>query len=289
MVRQRGTDPASLLLPDLVADFAELQRVLRGCRSASSLRALTRLTAEVAGLISLTLIKVADRPAARNWGRAAFLAAGEAGDKTVMAWVRSQEAYAHFYSGDLITAIAVAKNAQTLSAHHPGVGVALAAALEARAHAALGHKGEAIAAVGRAEAALSVLGNTSLIPSAFGYNEAQLRFHQGSALTRLPRTDEATKALNQALSLYPENDYMDRALVKLDLAACLLEMHDMPGAVIGAETAVLELEESKRDVLILGRVKELVVAIPARERQSRAARGLQDVLGLTPGSRESAD
>lgn len=74
---------AALILPDLATDFAELQRLLTGCRTASSMRTLTAATAQMAGLISLTLLKVGNSAGARNWARTAWLAANEAGDSTL--------------------------------------------------------------------------------------------------------------------------------------------------------------------------------------------------------------
>lgn len=276
--------PAALLLPDLVADFTELQRVLQGSRAVSTLRGLTRLSAQLAGLMSLTLIRLGDRSASRQWGRAASFAADEAGDSSVASWVRAQEAYALFYSGDLLSAVTMARHAEASATNRPGVGTALASALAARAYATLGRRDLTYAAVERAELALSSLSGTSLAPSAFGYNEAQLRFHQGDALIRLHEWRSAADALNHALDIYPESDYMDRALIKLNLAACLLATHDSAGALTQAESTVLDLDRDQRDGLIMSRVRELVLTVPPTERRSRAALGLQDLLMLSTES-----
>jgi hypothetical protein len=54
----------------------------------------------------------------------------------------TQEAYGHYYSGDLLEAVEVARHAQHLVPTTPCVGAALAAALESRAHAAMGRQPE---------------------------------------------------------------------------------------------------------------------------------------------------
>ncbi len=59
--------PARVLLGDLTADLAELKRALRTHRSASALRRLTGVTAQMSGLMCLTLCKLDDRPAVRRW------------------------------------------------------------------------------------------------------------------------------------------------------------------------------------------------------------------------------
>lgn len=132
--------------------------------------------------------------------------------------------------------------------------------------------------------ALSRLSTDLLTPSAFGYNEAQLRFHHGDAMIRLGQTEEASRALHGALALYPETDYMDRALAKLDLAACRIAAYDVRDAFEYAASAVLELDDSQRDNLILIRVRELLVSVPSRERRSVAARELREVWELSPAS-----
>jgi transcriptional regulator with XRE-family HTH domain len=105
----------SIVLEDLGTDLTQLNEALTRCRSASALRRLTRVTAQMAGLICLTLIKMDARTDFRRWARTARLAAEEAGDPLTHSWVRAQEAYGHYYSGDLTEAIHVAKHAQALS------------------------------------------------------------------------------------------------------------------------------------------------------------------------------
>jgi hypothetical protein len=67
--------------------------------------------------------------------------------------------------------------------------------------------------------------------SAFGYNEAQLRFHEGNAFTHLRDTNAAWRAQDVTLALCPASDYMDRTMIKLDRANCLAHDGDVTGAV----------------------------------------------------------
>jgi len=191
-----------------------------------------RVAAQMAGLMSLTLIKLDQRAAARHWARMAKLIASDAGDDQLHAWVRAQEAYAHYYSGHLADAIYAATHAQRLAGSAPCTGVALAAAIEARAQAGLGRVNETNAALERAEQALGGLASDERQPSAFGYNEAQFHFHAGNAYTRLGETTAAYAVHEQALAAYPANDYLDRALVLLDRAECL-GLDDEPAAAVG--------------------------------------------------------
>jgi hypothetical protein len=267
-----------VLLGDLSADLAQLREALTRCRSASVLQRLTHITAQMAGLMCLTLIKLDERTAFRRWARTARLAAHEAGDPLTYSWVRAQEAYGHYYCGDLLEAIRVAQHAQALSGRAPCVGAVLAAALEARAQAALGRRQETRTALAYAETRLSHLDANTIGTSAFDYNEAQLRFHEGNAFTHLRDTSAAWQAQETALALCPASDYMDRTMTKLDRANCLAYDGDVTGAVaIMAEAATL-LTDQQRQGIIAARVRDTIAALPAQHQALPAVRDLHDLL-----------
>lgn len=90
----------TVLLADLTCELRQVWQLLSRARTASSTRRLTRITAELSGLVSLTLIKMDDRPAFRRWTRTARLAAREAQDAGTTSWVLAQEAYGHYYGSD---------------------------------------------------------------------------------------------------------------------------------------------------------------------------------------------
>lgn len=270
--------PAGLLLNDLTVDLLELRRALARCRSASAVRRLTCVAAQTAGLMCLTLIKLDERTAFRRWARTARTASDEAGDPLTSSWVRAHEAYGHYYAGDLTYAVDVARHAQELAGSVPCVGSALAAALEARAHAALGRADETRMALKHAEQALQRLPSDATVPSAFGYNEAQLRFHAGNAHTHLRDTASAWREQERALQLCPPDDYMDRALTRLDRAVCLIREGDVSGASAYAMTALSELSEEQRTGIIAVRARSVVAALPARTDALPAARDLHELI-----------
>lgn len=71
-----------------------------------------------------------------------------ASNPATLSWVLAQEAYGHYYSRDHRRAVEVARQAQGLTKRTPAVGAVLAAALEARAHAAQGEAGETLPGAG---------------------------------------------------------------------------------------------------------------------------------------------
>ena len=272
------TRPANLLVHDLAADLIDLHQALAENRSTSTKRRLTRAAAHLAGLMCLTHIKLDDRSAFRRWARTARLAAQEAEDPWTYSWVLAQEAYGHFYACDYLEAIDVARGAQSLV--KASVGAVLATALEARAQAALGpaRAGEAQAALARAQDLLASLRPDEINDSAFGYNEAQLYFHRGNAYTYLGNTRAAWQAQQQALELYSETDYLDRALIRLDRTLCLARDGDSAGALEYAVATLVPLTKDQREGIISLRGREVLEVIPQRQKALPAVRQLCELL-----------
>lgn len=272
--------PAEPLLHDLSTDFTELQQVIEKCHSPAALRRLLRVAAHLSGLLCLTLIKLDDRTAFRGWARTARLAAVEAEDAVTHSWVLAQEAYGHFYSDDFGQAIGVAREAQQVVPRSPCVGAVLAAALEARALAAAGNGHETLAALDQAEGLLSGLDADAVIASAFGYNEAQLRFHESNALTHLGDTKRARLAQDRALELVPAEDFMDRAFTQLDRAECLMRDGDPAAATAYALDTLVGLTDGQRQGIIEGRARQLVQSLQQQHQALQPARELRDLLKL---------
>jgi transcriptional regulator with XRE-family HTH domain len=272
--------PAAPLLRDLTADFAELQTVISCCHSPRALRRLVRVAAHLSGLLCLTLIKLDDRTAFRRWARTARTAAAEADDTVTYSWVLAQEAYGHFYSDDFGEAVGVARQAQAVVPRSPCVGSVLAAALEARALAVLGRADETRAALVEAETILSALDDSALMASAFGYNEAQLRFHESNALTHLGDTRRARAAQDRALELVPAEDFMDRAFTQLDRAVCLARDGDPAAATSHALDTLFSLTDEQREGIIAGRAQQLVQSLPRQHQALSPAQEICDLLML---------
>ncbi|MGH3992292.1 MAG: helix-turn-helix domain-containing protein, partial [Pseudonocardiaceae bacterium] len=123
------------VLADLTADFAEIRRLLERRRSVLVPTRLTRITAQLAGLMCAAHCRLNQREPTRNWARIAKTLAHEAGDSELHAWVLSREAFSPYNGGDSVEAASVATYAQQVAKRAACPGVACAAALEARVHA----------------------------------------------------------------------------------------------------------------------------------------------------------
>jgi transcriptional regulator with XRE-family HTH domain len=285
-VRQYGAAtrdrPPDRLLIDIALDLDDVRSALDACRSVSTSRRLLRLAAQMSGLLCLTLIKMGEHNAFRHWARLARATGVESGDRATLAWVLAQEAYGHYYLGDMPEAIRVAQHAQAVR-RKGDVAIPLAAALEARAHAVGRDERQARAALDRAESSLEDLDGAALLPSAFGYNEAQFRFHEGNAYTHLRRTSAAMSAQAQAIKLCAPGDYTDRALTQLDRATCLLHDGDVGSALQVATETLRPLTPTQRAGIIATRGQEILRNVPAKARSLPARTDLLEIL-ITAGT-----
>lgn len=270
--------PEAALLPELMADLADLQRVM-GHRHPSHIRQrLTQYVAQMSGLMALTLLKLGD-PASRDWWRTGRAAAAAAEDRATLSWMYAQEAYQLYYGGDTAGAVELAARAQYIAGGLPCVGPALAAPLEARAQAILGRRADTVAALTAADTALGRLDGDGRTASAFGYSESQLRFHSGNAWVHLGETGRAREEHTRALELYPPTDYTDLALIGLDQAACLAIDGDPGAAALQAADTIVSLPQQHRSALIIYRAREVADTVPP----GRELRVLREVLALPPG------
>ncbi len=277
--------PERQLLADLLADFQDLRLLLTHRHQAAAHKRLKIAAAQLAGLMALTLLKLGD-DRARSWWRTGRTAAAAADDRATLSWIYAQEAYQLYYAGDLYGAIELAVRAQRLAGGLPCVGPALAAPLEGRAHARLGARDEAAAALATGETALGRLSADDRIESAFGYSESQLRFHSGNAWTHLGDTRRAAVEHERALELYPVSDRMDIALVRLDQAMCLAHEGDPAAAALQATQTIVDLPEEHRSTLIIYRARDVAAKVPQAQ-EVRELRVLREVLTLPAGGRDS--
>lgn len=268
----------SELIPDLRYDIADLNRLLEHRRPVTVSRHLTRTLAQLCGLLTLAHVKDDNRPAFRSWARTARIAACEVGDAELEAWVTVQEAYGHFYSDDFHTALATSQQAWDRTRSVPRVAAVLAAALEGRAHAALGDQTESDAAFGRAEDALAGLPAAETELSALGYTPSALGFHRCDAQLRLGNTRQAWADHAAALPLFEAPDYVDRTLTLLGGAECLAREGDPIGAADYAGAALDELTRPQLAGIISMRAHDVIKALPRPQQAVPAVVALRDRL-----------
>ncbi|GAA3845848.1 hypothetical protein GCM10022243_10080 [Saccharothrix violaceirubra] len=273
--------PHATLASEILANLSELRVFYVRATSGHVLQRMARNTAQLSGLMSQTLLKVGDISGSADWSRTARQFASESNDLNLRAWVHAQEAYLHFYAGNMHTAIDAARYAQDIAGKSGGVGSALAAALEARAYANQGLRADALRAIGIAESLTAGLDGAATIASAFGYSEAQLRFHESNVLTKLGEFQRALVAQDHALRLTPHDDFMDRALVYFDRADSLIAQGDIVNGLAIAASTLGELETGKAAGLIVDRARLTLRMLPVSESGRVEALALHEIIAAS--------
>jgi DNA-binding response OmpR family regulator len=98
---------------------------------------------------------------------------------------------------------------------------------------------------------------------------------------KLART-AAVRELRSRLRLCAPDDYTDRSLVLLDLAACIAADGDWTGALTSAARVLEDLDAAQIQGIIAERARELLAAAPATARALPAARDVRGQLDDTP-------
>jgi hypothetical protein len=151
----------------------------------------------------------------------------------------------------------------------------------------MGRSDDTRSALARAEEITAQLDGDALIPSAFGYNEGQLRFHAGSALTHLRDVKAAIAEQDRALELCMPGDYTDWAMIRLDRAECLIHSNEIADALAYAVETIDSLTMAQRKGIIMLRGHELVNNLPKPQQAFPAARDFRRLLNLTSETKET--
>jgi hypothetical protein len=265
-----ATRPARELLQDLIIDFSDLGALLDRCRSPRTSRVIVHLLGRVAAVIAVVIDDLGATRTARSWMRTARTAALEAGDKAHVAWTFVREAFFLLHYGhsgrsalEMSLAAAAAADDEHWSAR------VMAPTVEARALARCGATRDAIAALEAADRAFERI-SPGATQGLFGWSFQQLTFSAGKTLTILGETRRALTAQDQALSLFPPEEILDPALIRLDRAQALIRAGDVTeGCRFGTE-ALRALPTAFHSPLIVSWAEEALAVVPYDRRDQSA-------------------
>ncbi|MGW6460584.1 hypothetical protein ACWF94_32450 [Streptomyces sp. NPDC055078] len=219
--RAYQTLPPQHLLGDVLADLAEVQRMLEQRQPIRHRQRLCRVAAQLAAFAGIFASALGAHREARGWFHTGRLAAAEAGDAQLEGTLRVRSAIVSLYFGTPAAAYTQASGARHQLGSAVGPASARALVVEARALARMGRGTEVLPLLRQAEAMFGDLSQADRHDIAFGYTERQFLFHLGNAWTHLGRTDDAWAAQRRALSAYAPTERLDPALIRIDRATCL--------------------------------------------------------------------
>jgi tetratricopeptide (TPR) repeat protein len=282
--RQYMTVPPLRLLCDTLLDFGDIRRMFAERLPVESAERLCALAGRFSGLAGIIMIDLGDQRLARSFFRTARTAVDETGDRGLRAWVAAREALVPLYYGDPGEALTLAGSAVDLAGRNPCVAGVMAPAVAARAVARIAGRGrrdaldQAIRMLDRAHDGLEALPEPDRADTAFGYTQRQLYYYEGDALVTLGDCQRAERAYTRALRLYPQGEFLDRALINLGLARCLLEAGE-PEQALGLSRDVLaSLPREHRPHIVLRTARQLGRSAAARHAGLPAVREYRDAL-----------
>jgi hypothetical protein len=145
----------------------------------------------------------------------------------------------------------------------------------------MGRRREAEDALGLAKAAFDRLGAADTADTAYGYTERQLAWHEGSMWTIIKDTRRAQSALDRARDLYAPEEHLDRALIAMDMAVCLLGVGEIAVACREAEQVLLGLPEAHLTGIVVSRAHDVLNAVPPRAALTSPAADLRELVRET--------
>jgi transcriptional regulator with XRE-family HTH domain len=276
--RTYKTQPVTTFLDNILADIDDVQVLTDRKLPSSQRRDLCAVTAHMAGLVSMTMVNLGRFRQAREWVHTARLAADEAGDPYLRAWVATRGAVASLHLGDPQAAATAAREAEVLTHRQPGDVTAMAWAILARAAAIMTQSKAARTALHRAEALFA--NTTAAQNSAYVFTVGQLHFYRSHTLTTIGETRAAWQAQDDALTEFGAGETLDPTLVKLDRALCLVTNGDIGQGVDYASTVLLQLPSDHRPAIVLRRAHAVASAVPPERRKQPAVRALHETLAL---------
>ena len=276
--RTYKTQPVATFLDNILADLDDVQVLTDRKLPSSQRRDLCAVTARMAGLVSMSMVNLGRYRQAREWVHTARLAADEAGDPHLRAWVATRGAVASLHLGDPQAAASAAREAEVLTHRQPGDVTAMAWAILARAAAMMLQPGAARTALHHAEALFT--GAAPEQNSAYLFTAGQLHFYRSHTLTTVGETRAAWLAQDDALAAFGPGETLDPTLVRLDRALCMVAEGDVRQGADYASTVLLELPADYRPAIVQRSAHAVASAVPAERRALPAVRALHEALAI---------
>lgn len=263
------------LLCEIVLDLMDVRRLTARRQPMEVQRQLCHVIARLSGLAALAMGDLGDFRTAQGWFRTARAAADETGDRQLRGWVLAKEATEFLFHGrPPEMAVERARMAQVVAGPSASPALAIALSAEARGYSRMGRKNEVSACINKAEEVFYRLDSSSQTSSVHAYSERQLLFHQGDAWTALGSQPEASQVHARVLPMYPENEPLEPALIKINDAKCLARAGDIEQACLLTVGTISSLPEKYKSTVTTERSSEVLNLIPTDRRNTGAARDL---------------
>jgi hypothetical protein len=210
--------PPACLLPPVLDQISRLRTALLNTQSLRVLRQCVQLTGILAGLAGNLYLDLGSPLQATSYFELGHAAGREAGDDALTAWVLTTQSIGPYFSGCPQQAAGLLDRAAGLIANTGNKRrEAWVDAMAARAHAACGSRGLALAALDRSALRLAEADDPSGVDF---FDPPRLDGIAGSCHLRLGDTATSARMLHTAIERRASADAKGRALLVFDLAEC---------------------------------------------------------------------
>lgn len=271
--------PAHILLRDLLADLALLDKQIRAAPSSAQ-TPLRRAAGQLAAITAMTWSGLGQQHQAARWWHTARAAADTSGDTAARVWVRGWEVANGLYERRPITLI-LDRAAQTiaLAGDRADAGTAGMLAGLAQTQAVAAHPDAAttlahVAQISERVDAVEAADTNSML----GWPEVRLRHTESYVYTMLGDTKRAYTAQDQALALYGHDLARERAAMLLHRAHCMITDGDVTGGVTFAHDVLDQLPPEHHTELVYAIAYDTLAAVPPPDRTSPAVASLRERL-----------
>jgi tetratricopeptide (TPR) repeat protein len=217
---------------------------------------LCSVAAQLAGIAGAVMFDLHQPAKAQGYYDAAMLAAAEAGDPALAAWLLANTSYLYVYRGDVPAALDAAQGAGTfarrctITTQH-----AWLASLEAELHATLADRCATEASLRRADRAMRLATTEARRPGIDFFSPAKLAAYKGSCFMLLGQPARAREHCQEALALLSPAAHT-RAFVEFDLATTFAEQSEVERACELARETLSRLGPDERTPRLVRRVQD---------------------------------
>jgi tetratricopeptide (TPR) repeat protein len=278
-----STPPLQLRGP-ILDDVGRVRLLLTRPQPVAVRRRLCSAAAQLAGIAGAVMFDLHQPAKAKGYYDAALLAAVEAGDPALAAWLLANTSYLHAYRGDERAALDAAQGAVTfasrcmITTQH-----AWLASLEAELHATLADRCATEAALRRADRAMCLASTEARRPGIDFFNPAKLAAYKGSCFMLLGQPTQAREHCQEALALLSPAVHT-RAFVELDLATTFAQQSEVDGACDVARATLTRMAPDERTPRLVRRIQDFRRSLD-RNGSSRSVRDLDEEFQIASGFR----
>jgi transcriptional regulator with XRE-family HTH domain len=251
--------PPTELFPHVQQYLQAVTGLLEESQTIEIRRRLCSIAGHLAGLRAWLIFDLGDPTAAHVWYEAALKPAVEAEDDALAGWLLGGRSLIPSYSGDHAAALELIRRGQSHGSRAANVAVqAWLAALEARAHAGLGHAPAFRQAQDRANNALDQSQPDERRHGMdFRHNRLDVTYYEGTSLVTLRQPGAAQPVLNAALAAQDPRHLKARSIVQLAVATTYTQQQEIDQACAVASRA-LDLPADQRIGPITQRAHDLL-------------------------------